>query len=100
MGTLMEEMLSNWNYTHSYVLYTKTKLIELDTQLNRLDATSAWKRMAIEVCTVSNTEKGSKSATGGLSMERSSVHVGTTMNAPFPVPTTITPLINKRVREK
>ena len=70
MGTLMEEMLSNWNYTRSSVLSAKTKLIELDTQLNRFNATSAWKRLPIGICIVSNTKMGSRSATGGLSVER------------------------------
>ena len=96
----MEEMLSNWNYTRSSVLSAKRKLIELEAQLNRLDATSAWKCLAIGLCTVSNTEMGSGSATRGLSMERSSVPASTTMmNAPFPVPTTITTMINKHIRE-
>ena len=40
MGTLMEEMASNWNYIHSLVFSAETKLIELDTQHNRLDTNS------------------------------------------------------------
>ena len=55
MGTLMEEMLSNWNYTRSSVLSAKSKLIELDSQLNRLDVTSTWKCLAVGLCNVSNT---------------------------------------------
>ena len=100
MGTLMDEMLSNWSYNQSSVLSAKRKLIELDAQLNRLDATFAWKLLAIGLCTVSNIEVGSDIAIGGLSMERSSVSAPTmTMNSPFLVPTTITSLINKRVRK-
>ena len=43
----MDEMVITWNYTHSSVLQAKTKLIELDIQLNKLDTTSAWKRLAL-----------------------------------------------------
>ena len=43
MGSLVEEIFNNWSYTRNSVLLAKTKLIELDTQLNKLDATSAWK---------------------------------------------------------
>ena len=41
MGSLMEEMVNNWNYTRSSVLSVKTKWIELDTQLNRMDVASS-----------------------------------------------------------
>ena len=97
---LMEEMMSNCNYNRSIVLLAKRKLIELNPQLNGLDATSAWKRVAIGKCTMSNTEMGSDSTTGGLSRERSSTPILiTTVSDPFPVPTTITSLINRRSRE-
>ena len=41
MGSLMEDMVGTWNCTHSSVLLAKTRLIELDTQLNMGDATAA-----------------------------------------------------------
>ena len=89
---LMEEMMSNCNYNRSIVLLAKRKLIELNPQLNGLDATSAWKRVAIGKCTMSNTEMGSDSATRGISREKSIILTPTTtMNAPFLVLTTITP---------
>src|SRR5713101_7781479 len=51
MGSLMEEMVGTWNYTHSSVLQEKTKLVELDTQFNKRDATSTWKNLALGLCT-------------------------------------------------
>ena len=97
---LMEEMMSNCNYNRSIVLLAKRKLIELNPQLNGLDATSAWKHVAIGKCTMSNTEMGSDSTTGGLSRERrSTLMLKTTVGDPFPMPTTITPLINKHTCE-
>ena len=96
----MEEMMSNCNYNRIIVLLAKRKLIELNPQLNGLDATSAWKRVAIGKCTMSNTEMGSDSTTGGLSRERrSTLMLKTTVGDPFPMPTTITPLINKHAHE-
>ena len=56
MGTLMQEIASTWNYTRNSVLSSKTKLIEIDSQLNRLDATSSWKCLAIGICSAGNTE--------------------------------------------
>ena len=43
MGSLMDEMVRTWNYNRSSVLQAKTKLLELDTFLNRRDATTTWK---------------------------------------------------------
>ena len=58
------------------------------------------KRMAIEKCTMSNTEMGSDNTTGGLSRERiSTPMLTTTVSDPFLVPTTITPLINKHAHK-
>ena len=51
MGSLMEEMVGTWNYTQSSILQEKTRLIEIDTQLNKWDATSAWKRLALGLYT-------------------------------------------------
>ena len=51
MGSHMEEMVSTWNYTRSSVIQAKTRLIELDTQLNKRDATSKWKRLALGLYT-------------------------------------------------
>ena len=98
----MEEMVSNCNYIRSSMLSAKTKLIELDTQLNRLDAISAGKRLAMGLCTTGNAEGGSDSVIGGfpMSLDRSSISaIDTTMNAPFPMPSTITSLSNKRIHE-
>ena len=98
MGTLMEEMISKWNYTRNSVLSSKTKLIELDAQLNRLDTNSTWKCLAIGLCTRGNDEGGIDSVMWGLSMslDRSSVPaIDTTMNAPFLVSSSIMPLIKK-----
>ena len=40
MDTLMEDMLGNWSSAHSTMLSAKAKLIDLDDQLNGLDAKS------------------------------------------------------------
>ena len=102
MGSLMEEMVSNWNYTRSSVLLVKTKLIELDTQLNKMDATLAWKCVAMGLYTTRNVEGGSDSVTGAPTASLDNISIlmmSTTTNAPFLVPSTITLLSNKRVRD-
>ena len=40
MDTLMEDRLGNWSSAHSIILSSKAKLIDLDDQLNGLDAKS------------------------------------------------------------
>ena len=47
MGTLMEEMIRNWNSTLIIAISSKTKLANLDSQLTRLDTTLTWKHLAI-----------------------------------------------------
>ena len=55
MGTLMEDMLSIWSSPSSTVLSVKAKLIDLDDQLNGLDATFSWKHLASRHRRASNT---------------------------------------------
>ena len=73
MGSLMEEMVGTWNYTRSSVLQEKTKLIEHDTQLNRQDATAAWKRLALGLCTLGEGGICSVSVVPTVSMDMGSV---------------------------
>ena len=86
------------NSTRSVGLSIKTKLTNIDAQLNGLDVTSSWKLLDIRQCIVGKTKVRIGSATGGLSRERSSApSQKVIMNALFLVPTTIMPLLNKRV---
>ena len=89
----MEEMVGTWNYTRSSILQGKTRLIEIDTQLNKCDATSAWKRLALGLCTPGKYEGGSGSVTGApmKSFNMRSIPVTPLLSTvPFPIPSTIT----------
>ena len=70
MGTLVEDMLGNWSLERSTMFSAKSKLTDLDNQLNGLDATFFWKYLASEQRQASNTKVGCGNATGGKSMEK------------------------------
>ena len=96
----MEEMMRKGNSTRSVGLSIKTKLTNIDAQLNGLDVTSSWKLLDIRQCIVGKTKVRRGGATGGLLRERSYAPDQTvTMNAPFLIPTTLTLLLNKCVQE-
>ena len=100
MGFIMEEMVGTWNYSRSSVLEAKTKLIELDTKLNRWDATLAWNRLALGLCMPG--EGGSVSVTGEpmILVDRGLVPaMPLSSSVSFLTPSTITQLHNKRVHD-
>ena len=65
--------VGTWNYTRSSVLQAKTKLLELDTLLNRQDATAPWKRLALGLYTSGEGGSGSVSTAPTVSMDMGSV---------------------------
>ena len=75
MGSLMEEPVGTWNYTRSSVLHGKTKILGLDTILNRRDAMGAWKILALGICMMGEGESASVSAVPSVSMDIGSVPV-------------------------
>ena len=64
--------MRKWNSTQSVGLLIKTKLTNIDAQLNGLDVTSSWKLLDIRQCIVGKTKVRRGDATRGLSRERSS----------------------------
>ena len=80
-------MVSTYNYARSLVLQDKTRLIELDTQLNKLDATSAWKCLALGLYTPDNNEGGSGGVIGEptTSLDRSSVSMTPIQDIEVPI---------------
>ena len=100
MGFIMEEMVGTWNYSRSSVLEAKTKLIELDTKLNRWDATLAWNRLALGLCTLGEGGSGNVTRAPMILVDRGLVPaMPLSSSVSFLTPSTITQLHNKRVHD-
>ena len=65
--------VGTWNYTRSSVLQTKTKILELDTLLNRREATTTWKKLALGLYTLGEGGSGSISMVPMVSMDMGSI---------------------------
>ena len=96
MGVLMEDMLGSWSSTCNNILLVKAKMINMDNQLNNLDATFAWKCLASGHRHIGTMEVGCGCTTGGRTMDIGSTHVHTVAtNTSFPISSPIEPMFER-----